>query len=297
MDSKPLRNFTVGSEWLYYKVYCGYKTADMILTQVIKPIADELSANGVISKWFFIRYSDPKYHLRIRFLCPKNENLGLVVNTLYQPLNRLMEQDLIWKIQLDTYQRELERYGSHTMELSESLFYHDSNALAEFLDLIEGDEGEQIRWLFGLRSIDQYLDIFQCAIDKKLSLMEELKTWFGREFGMSRALKKQLDKKFRINRDEIERFMEFTKDDIPEYQPILSILSNKKENLQPIALEVLDRIKEDRSGLQFENLINSYIHMFMNRLFKSKNRLNEMVSYDFLYRYYRSKVARKVYDK
>lgn len=296
MDRELQRDFTVGSEWLYYKVYCGYKTSDVVLTQVIKPITEELLVKGLISKWFFIRYADPKNHLRIRLLCPNYEHLGLVIKSLFEPLNNLMAQDLIWKVQLDTYRRELERYGRNTMELSESLFYLDSIVITEFLDLIEGDEGEQIRWLFGLRSINQYLEVFEYCIDKKILLMEELKTGFGREFGMSRELKKQLDKKFRVERNRIERFMEFSKNSIPEYDPILDVLDYKKEHLQPIAFRILKCLQEQDDGLELksDSLIKSYIHMFMNRLFRSKNRLCEMVCYDFLYRYYRSVAARKV---
>ena len=114
-----------------------------------------------------------------------------------------MEQDIIWKVQLDTYNRELERYGANTMELSESLFCHDSWATLQFLDLIEGDEGERLRWLYGLRAIDGLLEAFQYNIGEKLQLMERLKIGFGQEFNMSRPLKKQLDGKYRKERERI----------------------------------------------------------------------------------------------
>ena len=42
-------------------------------------------------------------------------------------------------------------------------------------------------------------------------------------------------------------------------------------------------------------LMGSYIHMLINRLFKSKQRLHEMVIYDFLFRYYKSEIAKKKY--
>ena len=154
MNNRPQRNFSVGSEWLYYKLYTGHKTADLILTEIIKPMTEEFIGQEIIDKWFFIRYADPKHHLRVRFRSLDSQNIGRVHTSLPAPLAHFMKQDLIWKTQLDTYQRELERYGQHTMELSESLFYHDSDAIVQFLDLIEGDEGEQLRWLYGLRSID-----------------------------------------------------------------------------------------------------------------------------------------------
>lgn len=283
------RNFSIGSEWLYYKIYTGHKTADLILTEFIKPLTEELIEQGIIDKWFYIRYADPKYHLRVRFLCADEVNIGKVISILHEPLNGYMQQDLIWKIQLDTYQREVERYGPKTMELSETLFHYDSNSIVQFLDLIEGDEGEQLRWLYGLRAIDNLLDSFDYSLEDKLGLMDNLKTAFGREFGMARPLKKQLDDKYRKERKNIDAFMVFTKEIEPDYSPILTILENKKQLLEPLTKRILDLGKKGKLELGLNNLMGSYIHMLMNRLFKSKNRLNEMVCYDFLYRYYRSR--------
>jgi thiopeptide-type bacteriocin biosynthesis protein len=293
MDEVVQRIFTVGSKWLYYKIYTGHKTADLILTQIIKPKIEDFIKQGLIDKWFFIRYADPKHHLRIRFLCSDTNNIGKIITGLHGPLDHFMEQDLIWKIQLDTYQRELERYGANTMELSETLFYHDSNSIIQFLDLIEGDEGEQLRWLYALRSIDYLFDSFKYSLEEKLVFIDSLKTGFGREFGMSRPLKKQLDYKYRKERDNIEAFMTFTEESEPDYEPILAILDTKKRALQPLIEQILNLKEKGKPKLELNNLINSYIHMLMNRTFKSKNRLNEMVCYDYLYRFYNTQMAIK----
>lgn len=291
------RNYSVGSEWLYYKIYTGHKTADLVLTEIIKPLSEQLMEEGLIDKWFFIRYADPKHHLRVRFHCKDQVVVGKIISALHEPLNQFLEQDLVWKIQLDTYNREIERYGSNTMELSETLFCFDSNATVQFLDLIEGDEGEELRWLFGLRALDNLLDGFRYSLEEKLGLTETLKTGFGNEFGMSRPLKKQLDDKYRKKRSSIEDFMMFSKESEPDYEPILDILKENGEKIQPIAEQILQISNQEKLQMELNNLMGSYIHMLMNRLFKSKNRLNEMVCYDFLYRYYKSKYARKARKK
>ena len=71
-----------------------------------------------------------------------------------------IEQDLIWKVQVDSYQREIERYGIGAMEQAEELFFHDSRMIVDMLDMIAGDEGEKYRWFFALRAIDTLLDDF-----------------------------------------------------------------------------------------------------------------------------------------
>ncbi|MBK6829054.1 MAG: thiopeptide-type bacteriocin biosynthesis protein [Chitinophagaceae bacterium] len=59
------RNFLPGSSWLYYKIYCGSKSADEILLNVIQPLTTELQLGKLISQWFFIRYNDPDFHIQV----------------------------------------------------------------------------------------------------------------------------------------------------------------------------------------------------------------------------------------
>lgn len=292
MTKQPRRIFSIGTEWLYYKIYTGHKTADLILTKCIKPVTEQLQIESIICKWFFIRYADPNHHLRIRFFTGDRDNLCRIISTLHDSLNYFIEHELIWKIQIDTYLREIERYGLNTIEPSEALFHWDSEATIQFLDLIKGEEGENLRWLFGLRSIDQLLNNFRYSPKEKMLLLRELKTNFGEEFGMSRFLKKQLDKKYRNERENIESFMNFNKKTRADHAMILDILKKRDDGMKPSVQRILNLRNRHRLEIAEIDLISSYIHMLMNRLFKSKNRLNEMVCYDFLYRYYKTILAR-----
>ncbi|AXT61564.1 hypothetical protein D1816_14800 [Aquimarina sp. AD10] len=276
-------SFILGSEWLYYKIYTGPKTSDLVLTEIIKPEAEWLLSNNIIDQWFFIRYSDPKHHIRVRFHFKDLENVGKVINRLYTKLNEFINEEMIWKIQIDTYQRELERYGHKTMVQSEKLFFYESKMIVDFLDMIDGDEGEELRWLFGVRAIDMLLDDFEYDDDRKLALLERLKLGFGAEFGMNKALKKQLDKKFREEKDKINDFLVFEKEMNPDYVPIIDVLQEKSLATKPIVKTILPIVSKER----LDDIMGSYIHMLMNRLFRSKNRLHEMVIYDLLYRTYK----------
>lgn len=291
--SEVKRIFSPGDDWLYYKIYAGQKTSDTILKEVISPISQSLINDGVIDKWFFIRYTDPKHHLRVRFHLSATKNTGLIINLLFAPLKEFMDQNLIWKIQLDTYQRELERYGPNTISIVETLFYYESKMILGFLDLIEGEEGEEIRWLFALKSIDTYLNLFKLGDSNKLELLEILKKIFGIEFGMSRPLKKQLDNKYRKLRARIEWFITFDKSNSTGYEALVDFLPDSNETIKSIISQIVEIDKKGNLEVEINDLIASHLHMFINRLFKSKNRLNEMVCYDFLYRYYKSLIARK----
>lgn len=289
---KIKRNFFIGDEWIYFKYYCGTQTADRILEEAIKPSVNHLLTNGKIDHWYFIRYSDPDLHLRVRLHSTNLKNVGIIIRTMFNYINIFLDLELIWKVQTDTYQREIERYGAYTMELSEQIFFLDSNLFLNVLPYFKKYEGETQRWYFALKSIDCILDCFQFKIEDKLSLLERLKDSFGREFEINRPLKDLLNKKFSGKWKEIERIFNNKLESETILKPIFDHLQNHKDALCPIAIMVLDILKENHSNINTNDLLASYIHMMMNRIFRSKQRIHELVLYDFLFRYYKSAIAR-----
>jgi hypothetical protein len=134
-ENKTQRNFEPYSNWVYVKIYTGNKTADKILSNQIWKICNELIKQKVIKKWFFIRYADPKNHIRLRFNLTDSNSFNELNNTLNKNFSNLVKSGLIWKIQTDTYQRELERYGNDSIEISEDFFYINSQITLEILKL------------------------------------------------------------------------------------------------------------------------------------------------------------------
>ncbi|WP_299679489.1 thiopeptide-type bacteriocin biosynthesis protein [uncultured Dokdonia sp.] len=277
------RTFIPGDSWVYYKIYTGTKTSDIVLTEAIKPITEELFKKGCIDQWFFIRYADPKHHIRVRFHYKDTDAIGTIMKTVYARLHAFAKADLIWKIQIDTYNREIERYGEAHIEIAEQLFSYESDMIVNFLDLVDGEEGEELRWLFAIRALDNMLSDFDYSDDQKLAFMERLKTGFGMEFGMNKFLKKQLDEKFRAKREKITFFIDFKVEDKPEYEPLLELLAYKSEQSK----STIETLKKVASAEEINGYLGSYAHMLMNRMFRSKNRLHEMVVYDLLYRHHK----------
>jgi len=283
---KIQRTFIPGDEWIYFKIYCGPKTAEVILNEAIKPTVDFLMENGISDKWFFIRYGDPKNHIRLRFHYTNPEHTGLIINTLNSNLKFFIENSLVWKVMCDTYNREIERYGDKTIELSESLFCLDSSATLSFLEMIEGDEGEQVRWLFSIVSIDYLLNDFGLSIQEKKDLMFLLKEGFSQEFNMNKESKAQLGTKFRDEKKKITAFYEEQNNPESEYTPIFEVLQKRSIGLSIIAKEIKENLKNNEPFIELNNLLGSYIHMLNNRVFKSKQRMQEMVIYFYLDKYY-----------
>jgi thiopeptide-type bacteriocin biosynthesis protein len=73
------------------------------------------------------------------------------------------------------------------MELSEEIFFHDSEATLRLLCLLGGDTSEKYRWLFAMCQIDALLDDFNFSLNAKQELLERLQQNYFTEFGAARA--------------------------------------------------------------------------------------------------------------
>ena len=287
----------IGDKWLYYKIYSGQKSADIILTEIINPVCKQVMLDGLSTKWFFIRYADPNNHIRWRLYFNGNNSIGKIVEAVFQYCKPYIDSGQIYKIQTDTYKRELERYGTNSIELAENLFYYDSKMISEMLNLIEGNEGEQIRWIFSMRAIDQLLTDFKYTTQQKFELLTLLSENFGKEFNINSSLIIQLSNKYRKGKKDIFDFMNHKNDKHSIYKPLFELLRVKTENSLGIISQIISLQNNDILQVPFNNLLSSFIHMLMNRLFRSKQRLHEMVIYGFLFRYYRTEIARAKYNK
>ncbi|MEQ1675788.1 MAG: lantibiotic dehydratase [Chitinophagaceae bacterium] len=287
------RSFLPGSEWLYYKIYCGTKTADEILAGPVQSLTEELLRHKLIDRWFFIRYYDPEFHLRIRFHLPNTAAIGKVMELFLRSMKQLEKEGLVWKVQTDTYQREMERYGSKLVEAAEELFFTDSKMKLQFLSLTEGDEREKFRWLWSLRGVDELLNAFDYSMDSKYELMQQLQLQFAKEFNANKSLFKQLNQQYNDSRKLIQLAMENPVSETNEIKPLLAIFEEFKAEQRRAAQKII--AIGDLSGKQAElnSLLGSYIHMNLNRLFLSEPRLHELVVYDILCSSYRSQIKRK----
>ncbi len=279
-------SFSIGEKWLYYKFYCGERAGEELLNRAINPIVQELSVKGLIEKWFFIRYNDAQgHHLRFRLLLNNQNHFTQCINIVKNYINPFEETNVIWKTQTDNYLRELQRYGFEAIEDTETLFYHDSLCTLKFADMIEGDSGEKVRWLFSLLSIDHFLNDLQFSLEEKVEIMKVAKTGFGKEFNRNGNLNKQINEMFAKSEYEIECFLDSEK--IEEiYEPLWKIVRERSENSQQALLNIIQFAKEKKLPTSLYNLSISYVHMICNRLFLSKQRMHEMVVYDYLYKYY-----------
>jgi thiopeptide-type bacteriocin biosynthesis protein len=284
------RDFMAGSEWLYYKIYCGYGTTDGLLREIIGPLSNSIKTDGFIDHWFFIRYVDPNPHIRWRLHFSDLSALGKTELIIAETLQPNIDTKLINKIQIDTYKREIERYGESTIELCEELFGFDSELITQMLAIIETlPEKEMYRWLFSLKAIDNLLDCFDYDNVSKHTLAKSMADDFGKEFFINEPVIQQFSDKYRKYKAKILNFMQ-GKDD--NANPLYTIIETKETKTRGIVPQFCELCPHRQS---LDDIMRSLIHMTMNRIFVAQQRKHEVVLYGFLERYYRSEIAKKKY--
>jgi len=286
------RTFIIGDEWLYLKIYTGYKTADVLLTETIYPLAQNFLKENLIDHWFFIRYSDPQFHVRVRFHISKKENIAPIILHFNNAIQEYVNQNLVWKIQIDTYQREIERYGVECIELSEKLFNLSSEMICKTIALDFVKQDENLRWLLGLKMIDVLLSDFGLSLSEKSDLLNTLQDNFGKEFGINTDYRRQFGQKYRTEKNRIEKVLDKNSEQNDEYVHLFKPIFENSEASKIVIKEIKNNITEIKSP-SLNDLLSSYIHMMLNRLFRTQQRTHELVLYDYLFRYYNSLQARQ----
>lgn len=287
------RSFPPGSEWLYAKLFTGTASADQLLAQVVAPLRRAATRSRAIDRWFFIRYGDPHWHLRVRFHGNPATLQAEVVPRLEAAVEIYLAQGLLWKFQFDTYEREVERYGGREgIELAEKFFHADSEAVLAVVESLEGDEGADARWRLSLKGVDQLLDDFGFDLDRKLVLLEHLQSSYADEFGVQAAIEKQMANRLRGMRRELNDLLyEKHGSDHPMARG-LAALDRRSSRIRPLVRKFQELDEAGHLTTSHEDLVASFAHMFTNRLLRSEGRAHELVLYDFLTQLTRSQIAR-----
>ncbi len=287
------RSFLPGSEWLYAKLYLGASTADAVLRDVIGPVTRELQASGAVDSWFFIRYSDPQWHLRVRFHGAPRGLAREALPALEAAVAPLLQDGRLWRMQLDTYDREIERYGGPSgIALAERIFHADSEAALAIVGLLDGDQTADARWRLAVCGIDLLLGDLGLDADGKRAVLGHVRDGFFREFGGGKPLRVLLDQKQRAERRGLEMLLDSVGEGTGKLAPSLVILESRSERNSPLVAELRRLEQARRLTMPVAQIAPSLVHMHVNRLIRAAQRPHELVLYDLLSSIYDSRAAR-----
>lgn len=290
------RAFAPGSEWLYAKVYAGPATAERLLVDPLAGMLHELRARGIIDRWFFVRYGDPRWHLRLRLHGAPARLWSEGLAALHAALEQPLREGRVHKLQLDTYERELERYGgAAAIAACERLFEADSEAVLELLAQLPR-AAEDARWQWALLGLDAQLGELGLGPAARARLVSEAQAWTERELKVAKPARLQIDRRFRARRAELERLFERWSAGVAGDDPVLAPARRAFARRAQRAAEALAELRGLEASGELERpltaLAASLMHMHVNRLARSAGQAHELLLYDFLARLLAGAAAR-----
>jgi thiopeptide-type bacteriocin biosynthesis protein len=246
-----------GGEWLYVKLYCHPHQQNFLLDS-LHFLLQELHGQDLVKQWFFLRYSDPKPHLRVRFLGEP----GPLHSSFLPQLSRWAQVQLqggnLRNLTLDTYDQELERYGGEQgLRVAEACFAISSDLTLDLLDLL----AEQHFTLLdlGLYSADQLLQPFLAMTERQRLYVlpfrnsEEKTAFTHRWHSYQRTARQLLGNETWLFAQPSGEHLYTT---LQRYKPALAHIANRLH-----LLEQAGEMKVDR-----ERYLSSVLHMHFNRL-------------------------------
>lgn len=263
-----------GNDWIYFKLYTGKSLQEDILVQSIASLVDELKQDNLIDSWFFIRYGDPDLHLRVRF----NGNPDLlrvqVLPRVLELCQQLFLDQLCNKFVIDSYDREIERYGGlEAINLAEKLFHADSDFVQKILYLESSGNWPFVRNNVCTMNVDLLLESLGIVAEEKSNWYKKYapaRTEMGTEY---RNQKDALHQLFVLAYDTASSVSSFgpggpsedeqdTVDALAEFQEALNIW---KGRLKQIGDEYRMLEKQGLLTFSFAHICSSFVHMHCNR--------------------------------
>lgn len=271
-SSLVTRHFFPGSEWLYVKIFLNENTAQQVLITLFK-LLDKRYGRLDYQKWFFIRYYEHGHHIRLRILLHSADDFQQTYFLVKSTLDPFISHQQISNIQLDTYDREIERYGASQIELAESLFDIDSRFCGHIFMLFEKNDYTEQGWLLIFWVMKDYLTLKNEDVAMQLSFAEIQLDLFLKEMD-SKMVKIQIDQLFR------------------KFGAILPDLANNyNEQLNNRRTEVEILLQNHKADWN-DKFVASLIHMLVNRYFVNQQRLHECLLYGMLVKHLKSNMAR-----
>jgi lantibiotic biosynthesis protein len=287
------RRFPPGSEWLYVKLYTGTATADQVLRRIARVLGWALMAGGA-DQWFFIRYGDPDWHVRLRIHGAPNRLLHETLPMLTRVTAPLLDNGQLWRVQLDTYEREVERYGGEAgIRLAERAFHADSEAALAIVRRLAGDTGAELRWRVALVGIDLLFRDLGLTLEQKRDIALRAQRGYGHEFGADGAFQHEVSRRYRTERASVEALLDPQRELPPELAASIETLRARSAVLAPVARDLRAAADAGQLSADVPELAMSLAHMHVNRLLRSAQRAQELVLYEMLGRAYSSQAARR----
>jgi lantibiotic biosynthesis protein len=283
------RQFAPGSRWLYAKLYGGVSSAERVLREAVAPVVSEALASGAASRWFFLRHHDPEPHLRVRLQGRPEQLWAETMPALERATAHLLGDGALWRIALDTYEREVERYGGPAgIDLAEEIFWRDSEAALAIIMLSGADPCSEDRWLLAVRSADALLAALGLSAAVRATVFAAGKAGLASEHRAGSVLRKAIGARWSTHRAQLTELLTHAAsvERSDELAPGVAALAARDAALAPVAARLRELGECGALVPRLTDFAGSLVHMSCNRLLHASQRAQELLIYEFLRRHH-----------
>lgn len=165
----PERKRFPGEEWVYFKLYAAPSQHEDLLAGPIREIVRVLQEHELLDRWFFIRYNDPEPHLRLRFHAKDCASPLAILKLVLPWCLQLARCGQIQRYILDTYEREVERYGGPgAIDLLEQVFTVDSVLVSDILAFQQARRLTLDSLAVAVVTLDHFFTAWGCDLQERL---------------------------------------------------------------------------------------------------------------------------------
>jgi lantibiotic biosynthesis protein len=249
-----------GDDWVYFKLYAASKQHDELIAGPFQELVRELSGQEWVDRGFYIRYADPDPHLRLRFRASESAHVQPVLTTLLQWSRQLVERELVSRFSIDTYEREVERYGGpEAIDLLEQVFTFDSFIVAEIVAAHFTKKLTIDPLGIAVLSLDTLFACWGLDVEGRLA-------WLRKHIDLNEA-KKEFGERRQFFCDLLAPW-QHTRDEelMQQRKQVLQVFSLQEEYLRHLAAQVRALGADGVLWTPEEQILGSLAHMHLNRL-------------------------------
>ncbi len=249
-------------EWLFVKLYGKQSREQELIAFEMDRFFTELNQT-YDTKHFFMRYMDPKPHIRLR-INSHTQNLFEIFPSILAWLQQLQQRDIISDFVIGSYDREIERYGGIALiSAAEDIFCIDSIVVEQLIGAVRTKQLDIDIELIAMISIIKYLEQAGLNFENQLSLIQ-LNTDHNR---YRQEFKENKEKYLQLcNADQNWSTLAQTADG----QQLLSILDLRQSAVMNYVQMMQQQAVVTTS---FEEIISSIVHLHCNRLLGTDREL------------------------
>lgn len=261
-----LHRSSLGSNWLFAKLYAPFSTHESLLIGPVRDLVRQVARYAEADLHFFIRYADPDPHLRLRFRGDPHTLVENLLPRITRWAEPLLKADLVDRLVIDAYDREIERYGGPAaMPLVEALFGIDSQGILDILTLRHSGRLKIPEYDILLLSVDDLVSSLGFDIGQRRDLYQRNWQTYQHQYSGQPS-----DLRSRVHRHRMASLRAIGDRHWLRAQDggetLNTILTSRRQQLADLSTQLRQLNDDSCFWVPYDRVVSSIIHMHCNRL-------------------------------